>query len=258
VAWLAVFVVARGAEGAHRRPRFEPADLEMEKPGVVDVDLQFGFSREGGDYRLVAPDFEIDVGITENLELDLDGTMSWVGSTPGALPPRKFQPDNLWLSLKVGLVDLMGGDGVGGGVGVQVGPRLPTFAGSSGPGFEALVLGGLALPRTHLVLNVGAFVDPALVMGPHPGGVVGGLDLSVDLDRAGTWTFDADVFGTWFLSSDPSEFGVSAGATWSARPWLDFSVAAIGGWLGGGPSIGGLIGVSPKFPLRRGAGGPSR
>src|SRR3989442_1722448 len=55
------------------RPLFEPTDLELEQPGMLEVDLQFGVIRSRGPARVVVPDFEVDVGILPNLELDIDG-----------------------------------------------------------------------------------------------------------------------------------------------------------------------------------------
>jgi hypothetical protein len=57
------------------RPLFEPTDLEMEEAGVTEVDLQLGAVRgpPGSPWRAVLPDFELDLGLLPNLELDLDG-----------------------------------------------------------------------------------------------------------------------------------------------------------------------------------------
>src|SRR5262245_40873985 len=61
---------------AHARPvrrLFEPTDLEFEDPGVVEADLQFGVVRGEESYRIAVPDAELDLGLTSNLEFDLDG-----------------------------------------------------------------------------------------------------------------------------------------------------------------------------------------
>jgi hypothetical protein len=52
---------------AGKHPRFEPTDLELESSGTVQLDLQAGPVRGPDANRVVAADFEIDVGILPNL-----------------------------------------------------------------------------------------------------------------------------------------------------------------------------------------------
>lgn len=65
-------VTPRVAHARSIRPLFEPTDLEMEETGVVEVDLQFGGIRSQGPWRMVVPDFEVDVGLLPSLEVDVD------------------------------------------------------------------------------------------------------------------------------------------------------------------------------------------
>src|SRR3989442_12646402 len=51
------------------RRLFEPTDLELEQPGVMEVDMQYGPVRGQDGYRLSTPDFEIDLGLTNAIEL---------------------------------------------------------------------------------------------------------------------------------------------------------------------------------------------
>ena len=51
------------------RPRFEPTDLEWENTGVAELDLQFGPVRGQGPWRIVVPDFELDLGLLPWLEI---------------------------------------------------------------------------------------------------------------------------------------------------------------------------------------------
>src|ERR1700710_472392 len=44
------------------RPFFEPTDLELEKTGMVDIDVQVGAVQSRGPARVVVPDFELDFG----------------------------------------------------------------------------------------------------------------------------------------------------------------------------------------------------
>ena len=73
------------AEARPTRPRFEPTDLELENPGVLDVDLQLGYIDATPTGRVVLPDVELDLGIARNFELDVDATYA-LDPTGGSLP----------------------------------------------------------------------------------------------------------------------------------------------------------------------------
>src|SRR5438552_2278800 len=95
------FLVSSAVSGAAQarrgvRPLFEPTDLELEDPGVSEVDLQVGVIRGQGPWRLVVPDFEIDLGILRNLELDVDGAYALEAPGPGSFKFENAAPDNLW------------------------------------------------------------------------------------------------------------------------------------------------------------------
>src|SRR3954464_3722453 len=97
------------------RPFFEPTDLELEEVGVAEVDVQVGGIRSQGPWRVVVPDFELDVGLFRNFELDLDGAYAIEGPAAGPFAFAHPAPDSLWLSAKVGLYDWVDdGDGPGG------------------------------------------------------------------------------------------------------------------------------------------------
>src|SRR5262249_16349085 len=104
------------------RRYFEPTDLELENPGVVELDLQLGFIRSQGPYRLVVPDFEADLGILPNLELDIDGALAIEGPQDAPFALDHVVADNLWVSVNLGLFALahraarlrLGGGGGGG------------------------------------------------------------------------------------------------------------------------------------------------
>src|SRR5262249_49841614 len=142
---LVTLVCALASGGAPRaaaarpvRHRFEPTDLEMEEPGVLDIDVQFGPVQGPSSSRLVAPDFELDLGIARHVELDVDGAYAF------------DEYDPVWLSLKLSV----------GWLGVQLGPKLPVGS-QDGIGAEALVLASAHAGACTGVVNLGAFVDPA-------------------------------------------------------------------------------------------------
>lgn len=230
------------------RPRFEPTDLELEDPGTMEIDLQFGPADGQSAWRMVVPDFEIDLGVLPELELDLDGAWAWEGGASSNFFDHT-SPDNLWLSIKYGVADWRNPEANSAwALGVQVGPKLPTAPGTSGVGVEGLVLLGRFIDRTHLVLNAGGFVDPDAGSG-RPRAVEGGLDLDLDLDAEGTFSVSAELGGTYYFSSDPHEASATAGINWQATPMLQLSVVALVGLASGSDHFAVFFGISPKFRL---------
>lgn len=234
---------------ARMRPLFEPTDLEMEEPGLAELDLQVGAIRGRGPWRAVLPDFEIDLGLLPNLELDLDGAYAIEGPDMGPFSFDHAAPDSLFPSLKLGLLDDADpGPGLAVAAGLQLGPKLPVAAGSHGLGFEALALGGVAWRGLHAALNVGGFIDPAAdAATAAPKGIELGLDVDLKLDSSGQFALTAEASGVRFVSSDPDQLLTTAGVTWSVTERLDLSLVGLLGVLEGSDRYGLLLGLSPKF-----------
>jgi hypothetical protein len=234
---------------ARPRPLFEPTDLELEDVGMVEVDLQIGAVRGQGAWRAVLPDFELDVGLLPNLEIDVDGAYAIEGPTNGPFSFDHSAPDSLWPSLKLGIHDWR--DELADRawtVGLQAGPKLPIASGASGIGFESLGLLGRSVRRVHAVLNIGGFVDPAPAQGSaRPVGIEAGLDLDVHLDDVDRLSMTGEIGGVRFLSSDADQLLATAGVSWSVTPAFDLSVAALWGFLSGSDRYGLLLGLSPKL-----------
>jgi hypothetical protein len=252
---LALAVCASGsgkmAFARSLRPIFEPTDLEMEETGVVEVDLQFGAIRSRGPWRLVVPDFELDVGLLPWLELDLDGAYAVEGPATGPFAFDHAAPDSLWPCLKLGFLDANdeAADDTW-SLGGQIGPKIPTTSGAHGVGVETLVLVGYAWKHLHTVLNLGAFVDPAPdAASGRPIGIEGGIDFELEVGAGERWALLAEVSGVRFLSDDPQQLLATAGAKWAATPWLDVSLVGLWGFLAGSDRYGALLGFSPKLHL---------
>jgi hypothetical protein len=241
---LALSPLARAA-GRRSRPLFEPTDLELEDPGTVEVDLQMGFIQASGPARLVVPDLELDVGLARAVELDVDASYTVIGPDAGPFALDHGAPDSLWGALKIGLLSV---DGPRGGlaVGLQIGPKLPVAPGSHGLGGEALVLLGLRRGGTHLVLQLGALVDPAPAPGAErPRGVEAGLDLDQDLPRG--FSITSELGGVRFWSNDADQLTATVGLAWAPSERLELSLVALVGLLPDGDHWGVLLGVSPKL-----------
>lgn len=246
---LAALVCARDAGARRVRPHFEPTDLELEDTGVTELDLQFGATTGDGDSgnRLILPDFELDLGLLPNVEFDLDGAFSL---THFDRADRSLAGDPLWTAVKLGLYDSREGpepDAVA--VGLQLGPRIPTV-GAKGVGYAALGLVGFTNHGRQFVLNLGGIVDPGeQITRGQSKSIVGGLDVSVDLDSRSTWSFLGEVSGAHYVSSDPDEIITTAGLGFSATPTLDLSLVVLADLLPGGDRLGILLGASPKVAL---------
>ena len=238
------------AHAASVRRIFEPTDLELEETGAVELDLQFGLIRGPSPFRLSVPDFELDIGLTKNLELDIDGAFSLEGPATGGFSPRHWNRDNLWVGTKLGLADWVDENTKQSfALGIQVGPKLPIASGSHGLGVELLLLGGFHRGRTTLVLNAGFLTDPFPdnVGTARSRGIEGGLDLAVDLPGNGKWALSAELGGIRFLSQDSHQLVATAGIAYAATPWLSLSLVALAGFLDGDDRYGVLLGAAPKY-----------
>jgi hypothetical protein len=217
---------------------------------MTELDWETGFVKSQDAWRLVAPDFELDLGLTRWLELGVDGAYAFEGA-PGA--PFSFDhaaPDPLWPGLKIGFLDIE--DNEGGrsyALGTQLGPKLPTFPGAHGWGFEGVLLAGARVGSTDLGFNLGGFVDPAPADGPRAVGIESSVAWDHDLDASGTWSVGGELAGVVFTSSDPTQLQAGFGPSFAATSWLDLSVTGLLGFLPGGDRYGLLLGIAPHLPL---------
>lgn len=248
-ALLTVVVLATtgSAFAAPRRRHFEPDDLELEQPGILDFDLQVGpvWGTSASGNHLLMPDFEIGLGLTRNVELDVSGTFL-LDREEGR---RHVTGDSLWIAAKLGLWDNRDDDGNAWALGLEVGPRLPTLD-AAGVGYGALGLLGYTRGRLALVLNAGTLIDPgASLSEEHPTSLVFGLDLNAVLDERSVWSLQSELGFAHYLSSDPNELGFTLGATYAVNKRLDVSLTALSGLLPHTDRAGLLLGVSPQLGL---------
>jgi len=239
-----------GRSAAARRRFLEPTDLEMEHPGVVEVDLQFGVLRgSNAPWRVALPDVELDIGLAPGAEIDIDGAYAIEDVNDGA-SSFDHVPDDLWVAVKLALYDALDTETrAGWTIGTQLGPKLPTSRDSRGVGYEGLLLVGRHWGASHLVLNLGGLVDPgATVTRQRPTGLEGGVDLSVALPGT-SFAVTAELGGVRYLSAEPHQLHATAGISWAMTPAFDVSLIGLVGFLPGGDRAGVLLGVSPKIAL---------
>lgn len=241
---LALWIVIRSARAA----AFEPGDLELELPGVLDIDVQFGVTSTASWTALFLPDVELDLGLTNAIELDLDGGYSLGGIDGGGLLKHQ-ELDAFWLSCKAVLLQT-GNDSLGRAwiLGMQLGPKLGLGLGSSGLGGEGLLLFGWVGPGVRVVLNAGAFVDPE-EDDHRPAALEVGIDVVVALGQESPFAVNAELSDVGYFSDDANELAATLGVTWAVHERLDVAVLASVAYVAGAVQLGGFIGLSPKIAL---------
>jgi hypothetical protein len=229
---------------------FEPTDLEMENPGTMEVDTQFGFVRSDVPWRVVVPDLEVDLGLFPRVELDVDGAYAIEGPDDGAFTFDHPAPDNIWVAAKLGLYDSREEAGTSAwALGAQLGPKIPVARDAHGIGYEGLLLLGRVWDDSHFVVNLGGLVDPGSeISRQRPIAIEGGIDVELDLGRWGL-SVTGEVGAVRYFSADPHELHATAGLNWGVTDSLDISLVGLAGFLPGGDHEGVLLGISPKFKL---------
>jgi hypothetical protein len=239
--------VSVAASARTHRPRFEPTDLELEDTGTAEIDLQVGpaFGAPNGN-RLAVPDFEFDLGILPNVEVDIDAAFA-IDDFGGSHP--HLDGEAIWTAAKLGLFDSRDQSGRSIAGGLELGPRLPTI-GTRGIGYAGLALFGVAFRGVHLVGNFGAIVDPGpQITRGQAKSLVGGIDLDLDLDSKNEWSFLAELAASYYVSADPNEVTITCGAAYNVFPSLELSTIVLAGLIPGADRGAILFGVSPKVAL---------
>lgn len=129
--------------------------------------------------------------------------------------------------------------------GLQLGPKIPTARGARNLGVESLWILGISDGRRHLVLNLGALLDPVASGSGHPKGFEGGIDLSYAMDDA-EWMWVGKLGAVRFVSSDPHQLHLTGGLAWSPSDAMSLSAILLCGLTTGSDPYGALIGVSPS------------
>ena len=239
---LSIALAAPRALAAGERSRFEPTDLELERGGVLDIDLQVGTFR-GDPARPIVTDLELDLGLTRGVELNVDGAFYSEGAVRGG----GVRADPLWTSMKLGLVD--GRDRPGAfGVGVQLGPRWSLARTERGLGYEALVIVERSFAPLRVAVSTGGIVDPPTNIHPaHATGIELGVDVVTALSAR--WSILTELGFLRFLSRDPHQAYGTFGFSNALTSYCDVHAIALVGFTAAGDRLGVLFGVSPKIAL---------
>ena len=238
---------------AHAAPsigRFEPTDLHMAEPGDLEVDTQVGLSMlEGSNDHLVLPDFELNLGVTRRVEIDVDGSFTLERFT---LKSREYLGEPLWVGVKLGVADWRDdAKRRAFALGLQLGPLLPTTSNMHGIGYGGLALAGLVRGRLQLVFNAGALYAPrydALSDEP-PARIVGGVDLHLAIDKQERWALLGELGGSFYWTHDFHELTATAGVGWDVSDHFTLSAIALGNAFANGERVSFLLGFTPKVKL---------
>src|SRR5262249_22584957 len=151
------------------------------------VDTDIGLVRGPEAWRAIVPDFEFDLGLTTQIELDISGAYAIEGEPGNELHFDHSAPDPLWVAAKLGLFD----DGVDDdtddwAIGIELGPKLPVVSAMHGVGYEALLIGFRKVDRTTVSVSLGGVYDPGdAIAHNRPVGAEGGMTVELDLDKKG-------------------------------------------------------------------------
>jgi hypothetical protein len=237
--FVLLWVPQRAKAARFFRARFEPETLELQEPGNLEVDMQVGgLYGDGVDgSRIILPDYEIDLGLTNWLEVDIDGAFSitQVGGDVG------IGGDPLWTSLRFEVLDLKDERGRHFGIGLQAGPRFRTVDNARGVGLGALLLVGGGTKKFHAVANLGAFLDRE-----QAGAIAYGGSVMWDLERRRKWTVQGQLaashyFGNTNGDTDPDQLWLLAGFGNQLTETLQVSLLALANPFARGDRLGGLV-----------------
>lgn len=225
------------AEARFFRARFDPDTLELQKPGLLELNVSVGgLYGDGVDgSRLVSPDLELDLGVLEWLEVDIDAAFSLTNlgtSEVGA------GGDPLWASARVELLNLKDEEGKNFGIGLQAGPRFRTIDNARGVGLGSLLLVGGGTKTLRAVGNLGCFLDR-----DQAGAIVYGGTIEWDFARRRRWTVQgqmagAHYFGNTFGDTDPDQALLLAGVGTEVSKELQVSLLAMAGPFARGDRAG--------------------
>jgi hypothetical protein len=226
------------------RARFEVGQLEVEKAGVLAIDAELGpIYGDGEDgVRLLLPDFEVDLGLTAWLELDVDGAFSLVRVKER---DQQWVGDPIWTALRFDLYSVeQEHTGNTFGVGLQLGPRWPNVRNVAGIGFAGLALVGGGTRDLHVVLNLGSTVDRE-----QPVALNYGVDVELELATKRKWSLVAQVAGAHYFGGEHDQLFVNVGVSTELDDSLELSLLALGGPAYQGDRAGLLAGMTYRHGL---------
>ena len=240
---LLLTALPHDAWAKRRRVSFFPKDLDMEKPGAVEMDTRVGAIHNADGTALVLPDIETDFGVAPRLELGLD--------VQGGLDPRTLAwawSDQVWLSAKHLLLDQHSATAAY-AVGLQHGIRFAAVPGTWAFGYQAVGLWSVTHEHWQLVASGGAYIDPPEIeTGHRPGGLLAGVDMSIDL--VGDWDL-APSLGFALHREGTVDAVLACDLELDLGVWGSVRTGGLGGWQDSQRVVGWEVGYAPRFRWKR-------
>ncbi|MDB4976404.1 MAG: hypothetical protein JWN48_4745, partial [Myxococcaceae bacterium] len=222
------------------RARFRPQDLELEEPGELEVETDFGIIYGDGPdgTRVPAPDFALGLGVFDWLEVNLDSSLS---QTQVGTKDSQYVGEPLWLSGRFDLYSFNDKKTGGSfGLGAQVGPRLPNIHNATGVGVAGAGLVGGGTEDFNAVLSLGVTLDAS-----QPLAVTYGVDLEYDLGQGQVWSVLGEVAGAhYFSQSQPDQLLLNVGVGAQVSKQVQLTLMAISGPVYRGDRFGLEAGVT--------------
>jgi len=225
------------------RARFEPETLELQDPGKLEIDVQMGgLYGDGVDgNRIIVPDLEIDLGLTDWLEIDIDGAFS---ITQVATPEVGLGGDPLWVSARVEVLNLEDEEGRNFGIGLQLGPRFQTVDNARGVGLGSLLLVGGGTKTLHGVVNLGFFMDREQATA-----IAYGAGVEWEFERRHKWSLQGQLAGAHYFGktngdTDKDQTFLLAGVGREISETLQLALLALTGPFAKGDRLGLMAAVT--------------
>lgn len=222
------------------RSRFRPGTLEIQKVGQLELEAQLGgIYGDGPDgSRMPLPDFALGLGVLPWLEVDIDTSFA---QTNIGTADAEFVGEPVWVAGRFDLYNFKDKKTESTfGVGVQVGPRLPSIHNARGIGVEGLGLLGGGSKNLHAVANLGSTVDAS-----QSPSINYGIDVEYEFELRHKWALIGEVAGAhYFGADDPDVLLFNVGVAAELSDDLKLELMALTGPVFAGDRFGLVAGFT--------------
>ncbi|MDB4989066.1 MAG: hypothetical protein JWN04_4244 [Myxococcaceae bacterium] len=215
------------------RARFRPGDLDLQEPGELSIETDYGLIYGDGQdgLRVPAPDFDIGLGVLDWLEVNIDSSFS---QTQIGSKNAQYVGEPIWLSGRFDLYSLEDKKtGSSFGLGAQVGPRLPSLHNAQGVGVAGIGLIGGGTNNFNVVFNVGTTLDAGQSLA-----LTYGVDLEYDFGQKKIWSLQGEVAGAHYFGNSPDQLLINFGFGAQVTQRLQLTLLAITGPVYQGDRLG--------------------
>ena len=233
------------AQARFFRSRFRPGTLEIPSVGQLELKGQLGgIYGDGPDgSRTPLPDFALGLGVLKWLAVGIDSSFAQVNLGE---PSTQYVGEPVWLTGRFDLYNFKEQKtGSTFGIGVEVGPRLPSVNNARGIGASALGLIGGGTKSLHAVLNLGSTVDAS-----QSPSINYGVNVEYEFELRHKWSLLGEIAGAHYFGDDEPDvllLNVGFGAQLSED--LELDVMALTGPFFAGDRFGVVAGCKWDLEL---------